>query len=234
VKLIFCNPFFLDYLCNFIVIIISTLPFMTKRTDPLTRICIFASGAGTNAQKIIDHFRLHPVARVVLIACNNPGAGVITIAREENIPLLGIEKEKFFRGDAYLEELRKEKIDWIVLAGFLWKIPPLMIRAYPDRIINLHPALLPDFGGKGMHGLRVHEAVIAAGEKESGISIHYVNEDFDQGKLIFQAKCKLEPGETPESLAKKIQALEHEQFPLVIEGLIRSQKKSPPGGEISE
>jgi phosphoribosylglycinamide formyltransferase-1 len=203
---------------------------MAERTDPLLGICIFASGAGTNAQKIIDHFRLSGVGRVVLIVCNNPQAGVTKIAEKENIPLLIIEKEKFFRGDAYLDELKKGKIDWIVLAGFLWKIPMAMIRAYPERIINLHPALLPKYGGKGMHGIHVHEAVIAAGEPESGISVHYVNEEYDRGKVIFQARIKIEHEDTAESLAKKIQVLEHLEFPQVIEELIRSQKESSPGG----
>jgi phosphoribosylglycinamide formyltransferase-1 len=203
---------------------------MVDKTDPLMGICIFASGAGTNAQKIIDHFRLSTVGRVVLIVCNNPQAGVTHIAKKENIPVMIIEREKFFRGNAYLDELKEEKIDWIILAGFLWKIPEAMIRAYPERIINLHPALLPKYGGKGMHGMRVHEAVISAGEKESGISVHYVNEDYDRGKLIFQATIKIEKEDTAESLAKKIQVLEHLEFPRVIEELIRSQKESFPGG----
>lgn len=198
---------------------------MIEGNSDLTRICIFASGAGTNAQKIIDHFRTNELARVTLIACNKPGAGVTQIAEKEIIPLLILEKEKFFRGNAYLDELKRSQIDWIVLAGFLWKIPSLLIKSFPSRIINLHPALLPNFGGKGMHGIRVHEAVIAAGEKESGISIHYVNDDYDQGKLIYQSRYTLQDGETPESLAKKIQLMEHEQFPLVLEELIRLQKE---------
>jgi phosphoribosylglycinamide formyltransferase-1 len=202
----------------------QTFLFMNKGTNELTRICVFASGTGTNAQKLIDHFRTNELARVTLIACNKPGAGVTQIAEKEKIPLLILEKEKFFRGNAYLEEFNRFQIDWIVLAGFLWKIPSLLIKSFPSRIINLHPALLPKYGGKGMHGMSVHEAVIAAGEKESGISIHYVNEDYDQGKLIFQARYALQPGETPESLAKNIQSMEHEQFPLVLEELIRLQK----------
>jgi phosphoribosylglycinamide formyltransferase-1 len=207
---------------------------MIENRNSIIRICIFASGTGTNAQKIIEHFRRHPLARVTLIVCNNPGAGVIKIAEQENIPVLIIEKEKFFRGNVYLDELREEKIGLIVLAGFLWKIPTPLINAYPERIINLHPALLPNFGGKGMHGMRVHEAVIAAGERESGISVHYVNEGYDQGKLIFQARCKVEENDTAESLAKKIQILEHEQFPLVIEELIELQNRNSPRGGFSE
>jgi phosphoribosylglycinamide formyltransferase-1 len=203
---------------------------MIESNHPLPGICIFASGAGTNAQMIIDHFGKRPLAKVALIASNKPDAGVTVIAEKENIPVLIIEKEKFFLGNGYVDELKKYKIEWIVLAGFLWKIPLTLIRAFPDRIINLHPALLPKFGGKGMHGLRVHEAVIAAGENESGISVHYVNEEYDRGKVIFQKKCPVDPTESPESLARKIQVLEHHYFPLVIEDLIRSQAQSHPTG----
>jgi formyltetrahydrofolate-dependent phosphoribosylglycinamide formyltransferase len=197
------------------------------------RICIFASGTGTNAEKLIDHFRGHALARVTLIACNRSGAGVIRIAEKENIPVLWIEKEKFYRGNAYLDELREAKIEWIVLAGFLWKIPKTLILAFKQRIINLHPALLPDFGGKGMYGIHVHEAVLAAGKKETGISIHYVNEEFDEGKLIYQARCPIDQKDTAESLARKVQALEHEKYPLVIEKLIRSQHQAHPEGRKS-
>ena len=203
---------------------------MINGVHPLPRICIFASGAGTNAERIIDHFRRHPIARVALIACNKPGAGVTMIAAKENIPVLMMEREKYFHANAYLDELKKDKIDWIVLAGFLWKIPDELIKAYPNRIINLHPALLPKFGGKGMHGLRVHEAVIEAGEKESGISIHYINEEYDEGKVIFQEKCIVEPWDTPESLAKKIQVLEHQHYPIVLEHLLRSQTETATPG----
>ncbi|MDP4263211.1 MAG: formyltransferase family protein, partial [Bacteroidota bacterium] len=165
-----------------------------------THIAIFASGAGSNAQKIIDHFASSPAFLpaekgegpkiiVSLIVCNNPAAGVLKIAADEKIPALLIEKEKFFRGNAYLDELREAHIDFIVLAGFLWKIPSLLIKAYPRRIINIHPALLPKYGGKGMYGDIVHATVIARGEKESGITIHYVDEQYDHGDIIFQAKC---------------------------------------------
>ena len=134
----------------------------------MTQLAIFASGAGTNAKNIIDHFRHHPVICVSLIGCNRPGAGVLNIAREEGIPELLIERESFFSGTAYVPELREKKIDYIILAGFLWKIPEALIKAYPRRIINIHPALLPKHGGKGMYGRFVHEAVIAASEKRLG------------------------------------------------------------------
>jgi len=185
-----------------------------------THIAIFASGTGTNAQKIIDHFRNHTGIKISLIICNKPGAGVLQIAAKENIPSILIEKEQFFRGNAYIDELKSFNIDFIILAGFLWKIPSSLIKAFAGRIINIHPALLPAYGGKGMYGAKVHAAVIAAGEKESGITIHYVDEIYDHGKIIFQAKCEVLATDTPDSLAQKIHLLEHEHFPLVIEKLL--------------
>ena len=137
-----------------------------------------------------------------------------------------IEKEPFFRGNAYVNELKQYGISFIVLAGFLWKVPVALIQAYPNRIINIHPALLPKYGGKGMYGMRVHEAVIAAGEKESGITIHYVNERFDEGAPIFQARCTVDPTDTPESLAQKIHALEHAHFPVQVEQLLSKDSTS--------
>jgi formyltetrahydrofolate-dependent phosphoribosylglycinamide formyltransferase len=185
-----------------------------------TQIAIFASGAGTNAQKIIHHFRDHSTVKVSFIVCNNPEAGVLQIAGKENIPSLIIDKENFFRGDAYIKELKENKIDWIILAGFLWKIPDALINTYRNRIINIHPALLPKYGGKGMYGKAVHEAVIAAKEKESGITIHYVDELFDHGQTIFQAKCPVLENDTADTLAQRVHVLEHEHYPRVIEELI--------------
>ena len=187
-------------------------------------IAIFASGAGSNAEKIIGYLKGHPSILVSLVVCNKPGAGVISIAQNHGIPVLLIEKERFFGGDSYLPELKSAGIDFIVLAGFLWKVPEALIAAYPDKIINIHPALLPNYGGKGMYGMKVHEAVIAAGEKESGITIHYVNEHFDEGAPIFQAKCIIDGGDTPESLAQKIHALEHKHFPGVVERVVSGSK----------
>ena len=184
---------------------------------------VFASGTGTNAQKIIDHFSLAgKKVQVGLIVCNNPGAGVLQIAAKENIPTLIIEKERFFRGDAYLPELRAHQTDFIVLAGFLWKIPQALINAYPRRIINIHPALLPRYGGKGMYGSFVHEAVLSAGDPETGITIHYVDEHYDHGDIIFQATCAIDKGDNAETLSKKIHALEHRHYPEVIEKVITS------------
>lgn len=186
----------------------------------MKRIAIFASGAGSNAKKIIEHFGGSSKIEVALIVCNKPNAGVCGIARENNIPLLLIEKEQFQNGDGYVSFLQKEKIDWVVLAGFLWKIPAQLINAFPNKIINIHPALLPKFGGKGMYGANVHQAVIDAKEIESGITIHFVDEHYDHGQTLFQAKCNVLPGDTAADLAQKIHALEHEHFPIVIENII--------------
>lgn len=205
-----------------------------------TQIAIFASGTGSNAQKIIDHFKnLTPGSslpkssgsstkeggvKIALIVCNNPNAGVLSIAAKEKIPSLLIEKERFFRGDAYLPELKKHQVGFIVLAGFLWKIPVKLINEYPRNIINIHPALLPKHGGKGMYGDKVHEAVLAAGEKESGITIHYVDEHYDNGDIILQVKCEVLTGDDPSSLAQRIHALEYQHYPSLIERLIKERK----------
>jgi len=194
--------------------------------NKLYNIAIFASGAGSNTQRIIEYFRMHSSVSISLIVCNNPAAGVLRIAEKENIPALIIEKERFFRGDAYIKELRGKKIDFIVLAGFLWKLPAALIKAYPGRIINIHPALLPKYGGKGLYGQYVHEAVIANKEKESGISIHYVDEIYDHGKIIFQRNCPVLENDTAESLAQRIHVLEHKYYPVIIEKIIRESGKS--------
>ncbi|MEP6749632.1 MAG: phosphoribosylglycinamide formyltransferase [Bacteroidota bacterium] len=187
----------------------------------MIQIAIFASGAGSNAQQIIQHFKNHPLIKVALVVCNKTGAGVITVAANEHIPVQMIEKEEFFNGSAYTGKLLAHRINFIILAGFLWKIPLKLIAAFPNKIINLHPALLPKYGGKGMYGHFVHEAVIASGDKESGISIHYVDELYDHGNIIFQATCAVDENETPESLAKKIHALEYKNYPAVIEKTVK-------------
>jgi formyltetrahydrofolate-dependent phosphoribosylglycinamide formyltransferase len=183
-------------------------------------IAIFASGAGSNARKIIEYFENKGLRiKVSLIVCNVPGAGVLDIAEEKGIPSLMINKSDF-AANGYVESLKNAGIDFIVLAGFLWKVPEVLVRAYPKAIINIHPALLPKYGGKGMYGARVHEAVIAAGEKESGITIHWVNENYDEGAIIFQAKCSIDASDTATSLANKIHALEHAHFATTIENLL--------------
>ncbi len=189
-------------------------------------IAIFASGAGTNAEKIIAASRTNaPAYNVALVIYNKPGAGVAKIAERENIPAILIEKENFVTGDHYIPELQAHKIDFIVLAGFLWKIPAQLINAYPKKIINIHPALLPKYGGKGMYGNYVHDAVITAKENESGISIHYVDEVYDNGEIIFQAKCTVEDTDTPTTLAQKIHALEHAHYPKVLGDIIKKQNR---------
>jgi formyltetrahydrofolate-dependent phosphoribosylglycinamide formyltransferase len=184
------------------------------------RIAVFASGAGSNAQKIIDHFRDHSLIKVALIVSNKPGAGVLDIAAREKIPFIIIDKEKFFRGNGYVDELKQEGIDFIVLAGFLWKIPASLLRAWPHKMVNIHPALLPGYGGKGMYGAFVHKAVIDARDKESGISIHFVDDIYDHGQVIFQARCAITADDTPETLAQKIHQLEHLYYPRIIEKIL--------------
>lgn len=188
-------------------------------TTPV-HVAIFASGAGSNARKIIEYFENQYVIKVSLIVCNVPTAGVLEIAKEKGIPTLLINKTEF-ESSGYVESLRNSDIDFIVLAGFLWKVPEVLVKAYSKAIINIHPALLPNYGGKGMYGSRVHEAVIAAGESKSGITIHWVDENYDEGDIIFQAECTIAAGDTPEILAQKIHALEHQHFAPVIEKLLR-------------
>jgi formyltetrahydrofolate-dependent phosphoribosylglycinamide formyltransferase len=189
-------------------------------------VAIFASGAGSNAEKIIQQMEIAAKAgkgsfKVDLIVCNKPTAGVLSIAANHQIDTLLIEKEQFLNGDGYATELTARGIEFIVLAGFLWKIPVTLIKAYTNNIINIHPALLPKYGGKGMYGDKVHQAVIAAGEKESGITIHYVDEIYDHGNIIFQAKCIVDQKDSPSTLAQKIHQLEHQHYPEVIDNLLQ-------------
>jgi folate-dependent phosphoribosylglycinamide formyltransferase PurN len=201
-------------------------------------VAIFASGGGSNAEQIISSSTSYlqkekggvkNIAegganeanyKVALIVCNKPGAGVLEVAAKAGIPSLLIERDQFFNGDNYISELQLHHIDFIVLAGFLWKVPEQLIKAYPKKIINIHPALLPKYGGKGMYGNYVHEAVIANKEKKSGITIHYVDELYDHGSIIFQASCVVDETDTAATLSKKIKLLEHEHYAKVIENLI--------------
>lgn len=183
------------------------------------RIVIFASGAGSNARRIIEYFK-GSATEVALIVCNKPGAGVTQVAREAGVPLLLIGRERFFSGDAYLPELRAVAPSLLVLAGFLWKVPQPLIEAFPRQIVNIHPALLPKFGGQGMYGQYVHEAVLQAGEMESGITVHYVDGHYDQGDIIFQTGCPVMDKDGPAQLAARIHELEHIYYPQVIEGLL--------------
>ena len=171
-------------------------------------------------KKIAIFFTIIVIIVVGIVFCNKPDAYVLERAKRLNVPTLVFGREEFFHSDLILNELKRLDIDLIVLAGFLWKVPDAIIDAYQNRIINIHPALLPSYGGKGMYGMKVHEAVIAAGEKESGITIHHVNNHYDEGAAIFQAKCEITSGDTPETLATKVHALEYEHFPRVIKEVL--------------
>jgi formyltetrahydrofolate-dependent phosphoribosylglycinamide formyltransferase len=212
----------------FIKYLVKIWHHMSGNQKTTVSIAIFASGAGSNAEMIIERM-LQPNKKlpvhfsVDLIVCNKPGAGVLNIAAKHSIDTLVIDKERFFRGDGYTTELNARGIQFIVLAGFLWKVPVSLIQAYPHKIINIHPALLPKYGGKGMYGDKVHGAIIEAGEKESGITIHYVDELYDHGNIIFQATCVVDKNDTSETLAQKIHLLEHRHYPDVIEDLIQMQ-----------
>lgn len=191
-------------------------------------IAVFASGAGSNAKKIIEYFNAaeNNNGKVCMLVCNNPAAGALKIATENNIPALLINRKNFQEKDYLLAELKKKSIDFIVLAGFLWKIPTYLLKEYPKKIINIHPALLPKFGGKGMYGHHVHESVIANKEKQSGISIHYVDEIYDHGAIIFQAICDVTGNDTVETLSQKIHLLEHQHYPAVIDAVLQKQNPS--------
>jgi phosphoribosylglycinamide formyltransferase-1 len=188
----------------------------------MEKIAIFASGSGTNAQRIIEYFKGHPFIVVDLVLSNNPEAFVLTRAKSSGISSVIFTRKEFYETEKVLTILQERKITFIVLAGFLWLIPGYLLREYADRIVNIHPALLPGYGGKGMYGMRVHESVINSGDKETGITIHRVNERYDEGQIIFQSRCKVEANDTPESLAQKIHALEYQHYPRVIESLLNT------------
>ncbi len=183
-------------------------------------IAIFASGKGSNAQNIIEHFINHSSIKVALVLTNNPEAGVIKMAHSNKIISAIVSKDFFSSEDKMLRILNALNIEMIVLAGFLQLIPTFLLQKFPDRIINIHPALLPKHGGKGMYGLRVHEAVIANKETETGITIHYVNEKYDEGEIILQKKISVASTETLETLSAKVLALEHEWYPKIIEQIL--------------
>ncbi len=186
------------------------------------RIAIFASGGGSNAEQFFKYYKENDVANVSLVLTNKKDAFVIERAQNYNLPVKIFKREEFYKTDAMLETLKEYNIDIIVLAGFLWKIPDNLIKAFPNRIINIHPALLPKYGGKGMYGINVHTAVITNNEKESGITIHLVNENYDEGKILSQEKCDVLQNDTPELLAKRVLKLEHEFYPKVVEVLLHN------------
>jgi phosphoribosylglycinamide formyltransferase-1 len=188
------------------------------------RIAIFASGSGSNAQKIMEHFKRHAEAEVVLILTNNPQAYVLQRADNFEIPSHIFTRHEFYETDDVIRILKTLQVDLIVLAGFLWLVPQSLLKNFPNKIINLHPALLPKYGGKGMYGDHVHQAILAAGEEESGITIHFVNEQFDEGEVIHQSRFKIEVGDNLEMVKFKGQQLEHQHFPKVIENLLKKMK----------
>jgi phosphoribosylglycinamide formyltransferase-1 len=186
----------------------------------MKKIAIFASGNGSNAEQITRYFSQKESAAVCLILTNNPNAGVLERAKGLNVPAVVFNRAEFSHTDTIKDLLLDHKVDLVVLAGFLWLVPFSILQAFHNRIVNIHPALLPKYGGKGMYGMHVHEAVIDSGDPKSGITIHYVNEKYDEGQIIFQAEVDIEPTDTPESLASKIHELEYAHFPVVIEEVL--------------
>ena len=187
----------------------------------MKRLSIFVSGNGTNLQRIAEYFLEDFEVKIVNVVCNNPKAYSIERAKNLGIPLRMIAKEEF-KSEAFIKEMQDLNVDLIVLAGFLWKLPENLVKAFPKKIINIHPALLPKYGGKGFYGEHVHEAVVAAKEAQSGITVHYVNELYDRGEIILQARVSLDEKETPDSLAAKIHQLEQAYFPVAIEQVLNA------------
>ncbi len=186
----------------------------------MKNIAIFASGTGSNARKIIEYFDQREDVAVQLVISNRVDAPVLNLAAQHDIDQIILDRHQFFDTENLLSLLDKYEISLVVLAGFLWLVPPYLVEAYTGRIINIHPALLPKFGGKGMYGHHVHEAVKKAGETETGITIHYVNTHYDEGQIIFQAKCPVALSDTPEDIARKVLALEHQYYPQVVDQLL--------------
>ena len=186
----------------------------------MKRIAIFASGSGTNAENLIRYFRTSETGSVDLVLTNRAGAGVIGRAGSLGVETVVFNREQFYHSEEIKDILIQRGIDFVVLAGFLWLVPENILKAFEGRLVNIHPALLPNYGGKGMYGDRVHEAVIANGDRESGITIHHVNQAYDAGNIIFQARCPVERDDTPGSLAARIHELEYAHFPVIVEQLL--------------
>ncbi len=186
------------------------------------RLAIFASGSGSNAERICQHFLNHETIEVVLVLSNNEKSAVLEKMRKLNIKAVHFTKDEFKAGNRVEKLLADFEITHIILAGFLWLVPAFLIKLFPNRIVNIHPALLPRHGGKGMYGRHVHEAVQKAGDRETGITIHLVNEKFDEGKHLFQAVCPVSERDSVEDIAAKVQVLEHRHYPAVIEQWIQN------------
>jgi len=189
----------------------------------MKRIAIFASGSGTNAQKIIEYFLTSKEVVVDSLWSNNENAYALIRAEKLGIETITFDSDEFYRSNEILDRLYDHRIDMIVLAGFLWLVPRNLTELF--LVVNIHPALLPKYGGKGMYGMNVHQAVLASKDKESGITIHQVNQDFDKGKIIFQATCPILPGDTPETLASRIHELEYQHYPRVIEEILLKEEE---------
>lgn len=203
----------------------------TFDTPPLTyspylrsmKLALFVSGTGSNARTIIDRFQAHPEygVEIALLVSNKPTAKALMMAAERDVPTLVLKRQAFNETNDLLDDLKQFDVDFIALAGFLWLVPSYLVKAFPNRILNIHPALLPDYGGKGMYGANVHRAVKTNGEKESGITIHYVNEKYDEGNTVFQAAVRLDPEDTPEKIAERVLRLEHANYWRVIRDLAK-------------
>ena len=213
------KPYYRTFVIYFILLLENLIVILMKK-----RIVIFASGSGTNTENIIKYFKQSKIGEVVLVLSNKKSAKVLEKAKNHNIKSLYFNKENLFSEKGILKTLQETKPDLIVLAGFLWKFPEIILKEYPNKVINIHPALLPKYGGKGMYGNYVHEAVIANKETETGITIHYVNANYDEGAVIFQKNTPLSENETPETVAEKVHKLEYEHFPKVIEELLIAEE----------
>ena len=184
-------------------------------------IAIFASGSGTNAENIINYFKNNNLAEVRLVVTNNPNAFVIERAKKLSVPYKVFSNKSAYESEQLLDSLYEAEINFIVLAGFMWLVPPKLIENFQGRIVNIHPALLPKYGGRGMYGDRVHQSVSQSGETKTGITIHHVNENYDEGDIIFQATCDISAGENPDTIAEKVHSLEYKHYPRVIESLLK-------------
>ncbi len=213
------KPYYLTFVIYFILLLENLIIILMKK-----RLVIFASGSGTNTENIIKYFKKSNLGEVVLVLSNKKDAKVLEKSRKHNIKAVHFNREELFSERGVVKTIQESQPDLIILAGFLWKFPELILKKYPNKVINIHPALLPKYGGKGMYGTYVHEAIIANKEPETGITIHYVNENYDEGAVIFQEKTSLSAQETPKTVAEKVHALEYEHFPKVIEQLLMAQE----------
>jgi phosphoribosylglycinamide formyltransferase-1 len=180
-------------------------------------VAIFASGSGTNAENIIQYFAKTTKINISLVVCNKPDAYVLQRAKKQNINTIVVNRKDFYESTRLLNAFQEHNIKFIVLAGFLWLLPEYILNHFENAVLNIHPALLPKYGGKGMYGMNVHKAVVENKESETGITIHYCNEKYDEGSIVYQAKCAVETNDTPEMVANKVHKLEYEHFPKIIE-----------------